>query len=231
MHKTKVAMQAQSDTMTSSERAEANAAIAQFDTQVTAQKLLVENENIVNDQICMEKQGLPIKYGEPIQLRHMKSRAFLTMSSKNLAPLEKSCSLVSLTVDEGTCFIAVPRFKLRQLGEQMVYGDSFSFSMYDNSDLVLHVADERHVYPNGKHEGDYNRDHNCHFSSHSTLTRTLTPAVTSTAIATLTMLNLNPNLNPDLNPNLNPNLNLSQCFCDEHYILGGRLLLLSSPNQ
>lgn len=116
-------MAAQSDRMGAAELREAKEAVMRMESDEAVQKLVVDNEMVMNEQICHEKEGIPVKYGDPLQLSHVKSGSFLFVSSKVLAPLERACSSVTICANEGTHFGLNPRFKTRQQGEQIVFGE------------------------------------------------------------------------------------------------------------
>ena len=122
LNRTRQALAAQSDRMSAAELREAKEALMKMESDEAVQKLVVDNERVMNQQICNEKQGVPVKYGDPIQLLHVKSNSFIYVSSKALAPLETACSAVTIREGEGAHFGLTPRFKLRQQGEQIVFG-------------------------------------------------------------------------------------------------------------
>jgi len=109
--------------MSGEELKEAKEALMKMESDESVQKLVVDNETLMNEQICVEKEGVAVKYGDPIQIKHVKSSSYVNVSSKVLAPLETACSAVTIKSDEGTHFGLVPRFKLRQQGEQIVFGE------------------------------------------------------------------------------------------------------------
>src|SRR3989338_1478000 len=69
--------------------------------------------------------GKTITYGQMIQLQHVKSSKFVTVTVKQIAELEKHCLKVALIEDgdEGSCFVVTPRFKVRSEGEAVRYGE------------------------------------------------------------------------------------------------------------
>jgi Inositol 1,4,5-trisphosphate/ryanodine receptor/MIR domain len=104
--------------------------------------------------------GKNITYGQAIQLQHVKSGKFVTITVKEIAELEKHCLKVTLDEDgnEGSCFVVSPRFKVRSEGEPVMFGDqlllqSKTFSTY------LHVSTNQFL--DGRKE----------VNAHSTLSR------------------------------------------------------------
>lgn len=78
----------------------------------------------MNLRIRERKRGELVTYGQEIQLLHADSESFIT-AKKICAEIDKSCNKVEL-LDHGSKYIyfkVLPRFKYRQEGEKILYGD------------------------------------------------------------------------------------------------------------
>ena len=78
----------------------------------------------MNAKILERRKGEIVTYGQEIQLLHCDSETFIT-SKKMCAEVDKSCNKVELS-DHGSSsiyFKVMPRYKYRQEGEKILFGD------------------------------------------------------------------------------------------------------------
>ena len=87
------------------------------------------------------RKGENVTYGSEIQLFHVDSASFICVK-KTSADLERTCNKVELVdrPSKGIYFKIMPRYKYRQEGEKIKYGDQIIF--YNTKvQLYLHVCD------------------------------------------------------------------------------------------
>lgn len=96
------------------------------------------NERKINDSYMTSKYGSELRYGDVIQLLHVKSKKFINVVGKSVARAEKENIRVSLheTGTPNSWFIIQPRFKINRNGD-------FVFS---NTEIVLRVAERNNEY-------------------------------------------------------------------------------------
>ena len=87
------------------------------------------------------RKGEFVTYGSEIQLYHVDSDSYLS-AKKTCAVLEKTCNLVELAErpSKSIFFKILPRYKYRQEGEKIKYGDQIIF-LNVKINLYLHVAE------------------------------------------------------------------------------------------
>lgn len=86
------------------DEAEATLERARMEAMVSNEQKEIE----ANAAIVDHMNGLPILYGQVIQLLHVKSSKYFTMVNKSLAELEKSCTMVALRSHAGpACYFQV----------------------------------------------------------------------------------------------------------------------------
>mmetsp|Transcript_33274 Transcript_33274/g.53603 ORF Transcript_33274/g.53603 Transcript_33274/m.53603 type:complete len:2908 (+) Transcript_33274:214-8937(+) len=83
-----------------------------------------------------------VRYGQVIQLQHVKSGKFLTVASKKVAMLEKECLALELVEggSESSWIQTMPRFKVRAEGATVYAGDQIYFRSAKQSDYFLHAS-------------------------------------------------------------------------------------------
>ena len=97
--------------------------------QVKALAQQMESERKENSAEYRRTAGKDVVYGQIVQLRHIKSRSYLSLTVKEAAELEKDSMRVILEKDgsEGSWFIIAPRLKMRSEGEPVNLGDQVAF--------------------------------------------------------------------------------------------------------
>ena len=87
------------------------------------------------------RKGEFVTYGSEIQLYHEDSHMYLC-GKKTCADIEKTCNKVELVekLSAAIYFKILPRYKYRQEGEKIKYGDQIIF-LNTKLNLYLHVAD------------------------------------------------------------------------------------------
>lgn len=102
-------------------------------------------EQKLNENMMSLKFGKPILFGDSIQLRHMKTKQFLTVSKNELARQERENMKVTLTESGNilSSLVFISRFKSDKDGTP-VYADSETFlAVHDKIGEYIHVA-KRH---------------------------------------------------------------------------------------
>ena len=91
------------------------------------------NEIIMNDQLMKHRMGTPVKFGDVIQLLHLKSKKFLYVPGKDLARDERENMLLSLSVDGGlnSWIQLLPRFKINKEGDNVA----------NNAECILRLSE------------------------------------------------------------------------------------------
>lgn len=97
--------------------------------QVKSLALQMESERKENSAEYRRTAGKDVVYGQIVQLRHIKSRSYLSLTVKEAAELEKDSMRIILEKDgsEGSWFIIAPRLKMRSEGEPVNLGDQVAF--------------------------------------------------------------------------------------------------------
>ena len=97
-----------------------------------------DNEQRLNNRYMQNKQGQPVRFGDVVQLFHVKSGKYLTVRPSELATTERENIRVSLdgkgSIYSG--FYIMPRFKIDREGDFIP----------DNTDLFLSVAERKNEY-------------------------------------------------------------------------------------
>jgi hypothetical protein len=106
-------------------------------------ELRAKAEEDLNEKTIHQRAGENLTYGQEVQLRHMSSGMLLSVS-KEKAKGDKSCLLVSLSFDggSGVCFKIASRFKFRQEGDKVMYGDNVLFLSMKEVGNYLHVTNK-----------------------------------------------------------------------------------------
>lgn len=97
--------------------------------QVKALVQQVESETKENTAEYRRTVGKDVVYGHIVQLRHIKSKSYLSLTVKEAAEIEKDAMRIVLEKEgsEGSWFIIAPRLKMRSEGEAVNLGDQVAF--------------------------------------------------------------------------------------------------------
>ncbi|RYG63626.1 hypothetical protein EON64_15545, partial [archaeon] len=100
------------------------------------------NEQRLNDKLMMLKTGKTVVYGDPVQLRHVKSGKFLTVSASSLAKDERENMLVNLDQDGDSlsCVGFLPRYKYEREGQPIPNRAEMVVRVHERPGEFLHAA-------------------------------------------------------------------------------------------
>eukprot|EP01039_Chlorochromonas_danica_P008105 gene8101-8940_t len=103
------------------------------------------NEQRLNDKLMNIKTGKSVAYGDPVQLRHVKSGKFLTISSSLLAKEERENMLVQVDQegDSLSCVNFLPRYKYDREGQNVPNGAEIIVRVHERPGEYLHAAASR----------------------------------------------------------------------------------------
>jgi hypothetical protein len=101
----------------------------------------MEDEEDTNLKTIERRRGEFLTYGSEIQIFHVDSESYLC-AKKTCAELEKTCNKVELLnkPSQAIYFKILPRYKYRQEGDKIKYGDQIIF-LNVKINLYLHVGD------------------------------------------------------------------------------------------
>jgi hypothetical protein len=99
------------------------------------------DEEDTNRKLVERRRGEFVTYGSEIQMYHVDSESYLC-AKKTCADVEKTCNKVELIEKQSQAiyFKILPRYKYRQEGEKIKYGDQIIF-LNIKINLYLHVAE------------------------------------------------------------------------------------------
>jgi len=99
-------------------------------------------ESVKNEKQIAEMQSVQgsIIYGQVLQLRHCNTGKFLNAESYT-ANMEKDCLLLSLSEGSSSCHFKIfPRYKVRNEGSEVLYGDQIQFLSVQEIGYGIHVS-------------------------------------------------------------------------------------------
>jgi hypothetical protein len=101
----------------------------------------MQDEEDTNRKLVERRHGEYVQYGAEIQLFHVDSESYLC-AKKTCAELEKTCNKVELQDKPSPAiyFKILPRYKYRQEGEKIKYGDQIIF-LNIKINLYLHICE------------------------------------------------------------------------------------------
>ena len=101
-----------------------------------------DNEEHLNDRYLSQGMGTPVRFGEVIQLFHVKSGKYLTVLSKELAHEERENMRIVLTAYGSTCsYIQLsPRYKINRDGDVILSNTVAYLKVYERSGEFVHCA-------------------------------------------------------------------------------------------
>ena len=116
------------------------------------------NENRLNEKLMTMKTGKLVAFGDVIQLRHLKSKKILTVSTSTLAKLERENMRVDLHErgDSMSWLEFMPRYKYDREGQQIVSDNECYIRVHERSSEYIHAARKA-----TKGNPDGNKEINC----------------------------------------------------------------------
>ena len=101
----------------------------------------MSDEEDTNKKLVERRTGEFVTYGSEIQMLHVDSESYLC-AKKTCADIEKTCNKVDLIdrPSQSIYFKILPRYKYRQEGEKIKYGDQIIF-LNVKMNLYLHVGE------------------------------------------------------------------------------------------
>ena len=101
----------------------------------------MQDEEDTNRKLVERRHGEYVQYGSEIQLLHVDSDSYLC-AKKTCAEHEKTCNKVELQDKPSPAiyFKILPRYKYRQEGEKIKYGDQIIF-LNIKINLYLHICE------------------------------------------------------------------------------------------
>jgi hypothetical protein len=102
-----------------------------------------ENEIRMNENFMKQKCGTVVKFGETIQLRHVKSSKFLTVINGELARDERENLCVALTQDGSmdSWLQFLPRFKINKEGDKIPNGSEVFLKVSERMGECIHCSE------------------------------------------------------------------------------------------
>lgn len=100
------------------------------------------NEQRLNEKLMKVKVGKPVAFGDPLQLRHVKSRKFLTVSSNMLAQIERENMRVNVESDGNSlsCLGFLPKNRFDKEGQVLTNNAEVMVRIHDRRGEFLHAS-------------------------------------------------------------------------------------------
>lgn len=100
------------------------------------------NEQRLNEKLMGLRKGKPVAFGDPIQLRHVKSQKFLTVSIDTLARDERENMRVYLNAegDSLSCLGFMPRYRFDKEGHVLTNNSEVMIRVHERGGEYLHAA-------------------------------------------------------------------------------------------
>ena len=110
-----------------------------------------DNEEELNRTYMQNRIGSEVKYGDIIQLKHLKSRKYVTVTTTETAIVERENLVVKLDAAGSALswFTVMPRFKIDQEGDVIQNSSDVYFKATERSNEYLHCSERE-----GEHLGD-----------------------------------------------------------------------------
>lgn len=100
------------------------------------------NEQRLNEKLMKMKVGKSVAFGDPLQLRHVKSRKFLTVSSNVLAQIERENMQVSVESEGNSlsCLGFLPKNRFDKEGQVLTNNAEVMVRIHDRRGEFLHAS-------------------------------------------------------------------------------------------
>lgn len=100
------------------------------------------NEQRLNEKLMALKIGKPVAFGDLIQLRHIKSKKFMTVSTSTLAKHERENMRVSLQArgDSSSSMMFMPRYKYDREGQFITNNTDVFLRVHERPGEYIHAA-------------------------------------------------------------------------------------------
>jgi hypothetical protein len=130
----------------------------EYEAKLAQLKRAALNEQRLDKKLMEMKIGKPVAFGDVIQLLHVKSQTFLTISAKTLAKQERENIRVYLKEngDPLSWLEFMPRFKYDKEGQQIVHENECHIRVHERPSEFIHAA--RKI---SKFSTNGNREINC----------------------------------------------------------------------
>ena len=117
-----------------------------------ALKTGARNEQKMNEVYMKNKRGNEVRYGDSIQLLHVKSKKYVTVVGNEVAEYERQNIRVRLDPagSPNSWLILQPRFKINQAGDAVLSNSEIKLNIAERSNEYLHCTDKG--YTNGHRE-------------------------------------------------------------------------------
>lgn len=117
------------------------------DDMLNKLRVAAEKEKEQNDQEYRKVLGNIVQYGTTVQLLHVKSDKYLTVSKREPAKVERNAMKVTLdrAGNDGSWFVIEPVYRHCSIGDNVVAGDKVFFIPYNVSQALSGHKHQLHV--------------------------------------------------------------------------------------